>query len=328
MSENSTNKNVRDDEIDLFDLFSRIGKRFNRWMNALGRAFLTSLIFLLRRWLPVSLSLVAGVGLSFLLKTSSTSFYTSDLILRNNTIPNGDMIAYLNRLHAYCEEKNFNALAEAVALTPEQVNNIIDISAFWIIDKGRDDISDYVDYKNKHNIYDTINVRMQDRLDIRVRINSPQEFPNIRRGLISYINSDSLFQQRNRFRIRQNHELLFRLNYDIVQLDSLQKVKYFEDTRIKQPLTGGQMVFLQEQKTQLVYTDIYSLYSRKQALEAERDLYNGIVTVLSEFSLPSKQENGAIYYGKFVIPILFGITVIILILIANRKKLKEIYNRY
>ena len=54
------------------------------------------------------------------------------------------------------------------------------------------------------------------------------------------------------------------------------------------------MIFLQEQKTQLVYTEIYSLYYQKQKLEGERDLYNDIVTVLSDFSVPAKRDNGAI----------------------------------
>jgi hypothetical protein len=122
--------------------------------------------------------------------------------------------------------------------------------------------------------------------------------------------------------------LLTRLDYDIIQLDSLQKVKYFEETRNRQPQNGGQMIFLQEQKTQLVYTDIYALYARKQALESGRDLYKGIVTVLSDFSLPAIRDNGALYYGKFVIPFFFFFTLLIFIILTNRKKLEEVYNKY
>jgi len=62
------------------------------------------------------------------------------------------------------------------------------------------------------------------------------------------------------------------------------------------------MIFLQEQKTQLVYPEIHSLYYQKQKLEGERDLYNDIVTVLSEFSVPAKRDNGVLYYGKYLIP--------------------------
>ncbi|MCE5344855.1 MAG: hypothetical protein LLG13_01035 [Bacteroidales bacterium] len=328
MSGNDTNKNVRNDEIDLLDLFRRMGSTISRWSKALGRTFLSVTVFLLKRWLPLGLSVILGVGASYLLKVTTPSSYTSDLVLRNNTVSNADMISYINRLHTFCKENNKVALGNAISVTPGQVNNIIDINAYWVIDKGSDGIPDIIDYNNKHDIYDTVDVRMQDRLDIRVRIKSPQELTNVQNGIISFINADSLFQQRNRVRTRQNHELLARLDYDILQLDSLQKVKYFEETRNMRPQNGGQMIFLQEQKTQLVYSDIYALYSRKQALESERDLYKGIVTILSDFSIPAIRDNGGFYYTKRIVPLFFGLTLLILILLANRKKLKEVYNKY
>ena len=122
--------------------------------------------------------------------------------------------------------------------------------------------------------------------------------------------------------------MLERLTYDIQQLDSLQKVKYFEETRNMKPAAGGQIVFMQEQKTQLVYTDIYNLYTRKQLLEAERDLYKGIVTVINDFSSPTLRNNGTRYYGKQVIPIFFFTTLLVLIFLANRKKLNEVFKKY
>ncbi|MGA2406185.1 MAG: hypothetical protein ABSF81_05480 [Bacteroidales bacterium] len=343
MSENtSNNKNAREDEIDLLDLFRRIGRTLNRWGRALGRALLISVVFLLKRWLPLGLSIALGIGVSYFFKTISASLYTSDLVLRTNSyvyhtkkellkpnlISTSDLISYLNHLQLFGKENNTISLANEISASQDQIKNIVDISAFWIIDKGNDGIPDYVDYSNNQNVYDTVNVRMQDRLDIRVRIRTPQELTNVRNGIIRLINSDSLFQARNRLRLMQNQELVRRLNYDITQLDSLQKVKYFEETRNMKPKNGGQMIFMQEQKTQLVYPDIYILYARKQALETDLDLYKDIVTVLSDFTLPANRDNGIIYYGKNIIPVFFLITLFILILIANWKKLRQVYNKY
>ena len=329
MSENTTNnKNVRDDEIDLLDLFRRMGRTLSLWINALGRAFLISIVFLLRRWLPLGLSIAAGLGVSYLLKTTSASSYTSDMTLRSNAVATSELISYINRLHTFCLEGNSIALSDALSVNSESVGNIIDISAFWIIDMNKDGIPDYVDYKNNHDVYDTTNIRMQDRLDIRVKIKSPQELGLVRTSIEKYIEKDSLFQQQNRVRLRQNGEMLTRLDYDIVQLDSLQKFKFFQETKNLLPKNGQQMIFLQEQKTQLIYPEIQNLYARKQALEADRELYKNIVTVLSDFSLPAKRENGGMYYGKLVIPIVFFLTLLILIILANRKKLDEIYKKY
>ena len=340
MSEITTNKNVKDDEIDLLDLFKRMGRTLSRWGEALGKAFLMSVVFLMKRWLPLGLSVAAGIGISYLLKTSSASFYTSDLVFRNNLAlmdkktlrdnsgTTSEIISKINKLHAFCSENNQAALSLALSMKAGSVRDISDISAYWIIDQSRDGIPDYVDYKGNYSSSDTNNIRMQDRFDIRVKINSPQDLNLVRDGIIRFIESDSLYQQRNRLRLSQNHDLLTRLNYDILQLDSLQKVKYFEETRNMKPSSGGQIVFMQEQKTQLVYGDIYSLYTKKQYLESERDLYKGVVTVLSDFSFPTRRDNGAMYYGKQVIPVVFLITLLILIILSNRKKLEEVYKKY
>ena len=341
MSEiSSNNKNVRDDEIDLLDLFRRMGRTLSRWVHALGRGFLITLVFILKRWLPLGLSVALGIGISYLLKNTSASSYTSDMVLRNNLAQmdklkprdnsgtTAQIISKINKLHTFCLENNALALSGALSLKPESIKNISDISAYWIIDLSRDGIPDFVDYKGSHSAADTTNIRMQDRLDIQVKINSPQDLDLVRNGIMEFIANDSLYQQRNLVRLRQNRDLLARYTYDIMQLDSLQKLKYFEETRNIKPTNGGQMVFLQEQKTQLVYSDIYSLYTKKQLLESERDLYKGIVTVLSDFSLPARRDNGALYYAKNVIPILFCLTLLILIILSNRKKLGEIYKKY
>jgi hypothetical protein len=248
--------------------------------------------------------------------------------LRDNSGTTSEIISKINKLHTFCSENNQAGLSLALSMKAGSVRDISDISAYWIIDQSRDGIPDYVDYKGNYSLSDTNNIRMQDRFDIRVKINSPQDLNLVREGIIRFIENDSLYQQRNRVRLRQNHDLLSRLNYDILQLDSLQKVKYFEETRNMKPSSGGQIVFMQEQKTQLVYGDIYALYTQKQQLESERDLYKGVVTVLSDFSLPTRRDNGAMYYGKQVIPAVFLITLLILIILSNRKKLEEVYKKY
>jgi hypothetical protein len=328
MSENNTNKDVRNDEIDLLDLFHRMGRTLNRWAKVTGRAFLISVVFLLKRWLPLSLSLVAGVCMSYFLKVSSESSYSSDLVLRNNSIPNSDMISYINRLHNFCAESNYESLAASLSITLQTSKNILDLSAYWIIDKGRDGVPDFVDYNNNHNVYDTINIRMPDRLDIRVKISSPQELNILQNNILTYIKNDPLFKQRNKVRLKQNTELLKQIDQDIFLLDSLQKIKYFEETKNREPKSGGQMIFLQEQKTQMIYPEIQALLSRKHLIEAENELYPEIVTVLSHFNLPARPENGTLFYGKYIIPLFVGIMLLILILLANRNKLKEVYKKY
>jgi len=324
MSEDTTNRPVRNDEIDLLDLFNRMGRTIRNWMNALGRAVLISVVFLVRRWLPLTISVVAAIGVAYIMKSTTPSIYTSDMVLRSNVIENSQIIPYINRLQTLDKE----SLAKTLNLTKETIDNLSGIGAYWIIDLNKDRIPDNVDYKNSHDIYDTTNIRMLDRFDIQIKIKSPQDLDKVREGIIGYINSNQLFQERNKVRLNQNQELLARLNVDIKQLDSLQKVKYFEETRKRTSQTGGQIVFMQEQNTQLLYNDIYTLYYRKQNLENERDLYSGITTVLSDFSVPSTRINGIMYYTKKILPSFILVTILALIFVAKLNAIKEIFNKY
>jgi hypothetical protein len=63
-------------------------------------------------------------------------------------------------------------------------------------------------------------------------------------------------------------------------------------------------------------------------LEANLTLYKDITTTLSEFSIPTKRVNGGTYYAIRIVPIFFGLTILILILLASRKKLQDIFNKY
>jgi hypothetical protein len=328
MSETTDNKNISNDEIDLLDLFRRLGRALARLCRSIGKGILISIVFVFRKWLPLLLSVVLGIGAAYLLKVTTPSSYTSNLVLRINSDTPSRMIEYINKLHTYCAENNFPALSNAISVPEKVAKNISDIGAFWIVDLGRDGTPDLVDYFNEYYFLDSINIRMADRFDIRVKISVPQELIQVRNGIINYINDDSLFLQKNRIRLRKNSENLTRINYDILQLDSLQKVKYFEETRNMQPKNGGQLIFLQEHNTQLIYDNIHVLYSRKQAIETEQALYKDITTVLSEFTIPSKRINGGVYYAIRIVPIFFILTLLILVILANWKKLEEVFNKY
>lgn len=318
----------KSDEIDLMDLFARMGRSLAIGIGAIGRGLLYVTFFLVRKWLWLGLSLALGVGLSYLIKFSTERQYSSDITFRSNAVPNSEMISYINKLHTFCRERNLPELADALSVDSSKVRYIIDIQAFWVIDLGNDDIPDYVDFRNRHDVQDTVNVRMQDRFVVRVKTSVPQELTSIRDGIISFVGKNNFFVQQNEIRLSQNGTIMTRLDYEINQLDSLQKVKYFEEARRLMPKDGGQMIFLQEQRTQLLHDDIINLFTRRQYIERQLTLYADPLTLLSDFTPPAKPDNGALFYGKVLIPVIFFLTVILLLLIDNRQRLAEAYRKY
>ncbi len=316
------------DEIDLIDIFSRLGRSVVKGFKALWDGFLYTFFFLIRNMIWLGIGLFIGVAASYLIKLSAEKFYSSDIILRSNTISNADIISYINKLHTFCVEKNYAELASSLSVPQEEVKNIKDIQAFWFIDLGSDEIPDYVDFRGKYNVLDTVNIRMSDRFLIRVKTSVPQNLSKIREGIFSYIGKNQFFSEQNELRLKQADALLARIDYEVEQLDSLQKVKYFEESRRLIPKEGGQMIFLQDFQTQLLHEDINQLITRRQELERIRTIYPELITLLSDFTPPIKPKNGTLYYGKYLIPLFFVISIILIILIRNRARLAEAYRKY
>ena len=322
MSEESTKKNINNDEIDIFEFMNRIGGVFKGWMNAIGRAILISTVFLIKRWIPVLLTIIVGLVISYILEILSPSIYTSDLVLRNNAVENEQIIAYVNRLK---DIKDKSTLTEPLGISKETSDNIINLGAFWIIDLNRDSIPDRVDYSNSHNVHDTINVRMKDRFNIQVKIKSLQDLDRVRDGLIHYINGNQFFQEKNKIRLNQLSESIKRVDINLSRTDSLQKVKYFEETR----KLSGQISFVQEpNNTQLLHKDIHDIMKEKQSLEIEQNMYSQIVTVLNDFTIPSTITNSVGYYAIRVMPALLIPMLLILICIAKKEAIKRIFEKY
>jgi hypothetical protein len=328
MAENPDNKSIKSDEVDLLDLFRRIGHGISVILNTLGKWIIISIVFLIRNWLYLSVSLIIGVALSFLAKKISKEYYISEMFISSNTVPADEMITYIDKLHRFSIEGNTSSLSSSLGLDIEKTKGILDIESFWIIDNGNDKIPDYVDYSVKFNVYDTLNSRMSDRLAIRIKTTLPGNLPEVRDGIFHYIESNQYFEEQNKLRLSQLDELINRAKYDLQQLDSLQKIKYYEETKNRIPEKGGQMVFLQEQKTQLILDEIYGIYRNKQRYEKDKELYSGIATLLNDFTMPALPKNGILIYAKTIIPLFMCFAIIVLILIQNRKRIAEAFKKY
>lgn len=328
MAENPENKPARNDEIDLLDLFRRMGNGLSRLFQKLGIAIVISIVFMFRNWIWLTISVALGIGLSFIMKNSLEDFYSSEMTISSNAVTANEVISYTNKLHTFCLENNKEELAKALGLDQSKISMVKDIQAFKMIHKSKDGIPDYLDYTDRRSISDTLDAIMNDRLSISVNTSSPKELSEIKNGIFRFIEQNPFFAKQNAIRMTQNNEIIIRMDYDIKQLDSLQKIKYFEETKNKTAEKGGQLVFLQEQKTQLIYDEIYQLYIRKKYYEKQKDVFSGVITLLSDFTVPTKPKNGALYYGKTLIPIFFIVCIIVLVVFHNRKRLMETYNKY
>ena len=314
------------DEIDLLELFNKMGKGIKRLFINIWDIFLKVTVFFIRKSPYLIVFIILGFLVAFLKFKTSDRFYSSDMILRSNSVANADMIAHVNKLHFYGEEDNKQALAQSLNLDSAEVENIVDIEAFWIIDRNRDGIPDLVDYRNRYD-QDTTVTHMASRFDIRVKTLQPQSLDKVKDGILYHINTNQFFERINRIRLIQLEERIAKTETELSELDSLQNYKYFEE-RQKGKFSEGQMVFLSEQETKLFHGSVFELYQSKQNLDRELDIYSEIVTVLDDFTPPAQPENSYLDIAKRWVILFFVLGLVFVITISFRKELISVYRKY
>jgi len=328
MTKELENKNQprANDEIDLLELFNKMGKGIKRLFINIWDIFLKVTVFFIRKSPYLIAFIILGFLVALLKFNTSDRFYTSDMILRSNSVSNADMIAHINKLHFYGQEDNMPALAKSLNLDSSEVANLVDIQAFWIIDRNRDGIPDLVDDRNRYD-QDTSVTHMSSRFDVRVKAKQLQDLDTIRQGILHHINTNQFFEKINTIRLIQLRERIAKTATELSELDSLQNYKYFEE-RQKGEFSEGQMVFLNEPETKLYHGSVFELYGSKQSLDRELDIYSDIVTVLDNFTPPAQPENSYLSIAKTWVIICFLLGLIIVVVLSFRKELISVYRKY
>ena len=167
---------------------------------------------------------------------------------------------------------------------------------------------------------------MEDRFVLRITLREVDDLAEYSNSLISYIEKNRLFNELNIFRKEQQLSNLIRVEHDIDQLDSLQKVKYFEETRNLSKTGERQLVFLQDSKTQLFIDEIHMLFDRREKIERELTVYPDVCSVIEEFTPILKSSTGTIYYGTYIVPALVLLTLIMSLFRDNRESIKRWVN--
>jgi len=314
------------DEIDLLELFRKTGNTFTKFVTWLWELFLRSTVFFIRKAPYLIAAIVLGFLVAIYFYASSERFYDSDMVLQSNAVTNPDMISHINKLHFFIEEGNIVSLANNLNLDSADVSNIVDLEAFWIIDKNKDAVPDFVDYKNKFTA-DTNVRRITSRFDLRVRTFEPQNLSKVRDGILFHINNHEYFQKRNEIRLRQLAENILKTEAEMNKLDSLQNFKYFEEKQ-KGQIKEGQIVFLNEEATKLFHDDIFALFQKKLNLDRTLFLDSAIVTIIDDFTPPAQPVNSYLNIAKTWVIRFFILGLIIVIALNFRKEITSVYKKY
>ena len=319
------NKSTQPQEIDLLELFNKIGIGIKKFLLGIVRGVLFLIVFGFKKAHFLAMFAIAGGLIGWLMFSSTSRYYSSYMVAQANGINSADMIGYINDLHELCKKSNVDALAYDLQMPDSIAQKIKDIQAFFIIDLNKDGIGDFVDFKETYNPKDTTQVRLEDRVHVAVEVYDNKAFENVKNGLLRYMRKNPYLIKLNEIRKDELKELIAQVSYEITKLDSLQNTDYFKSSE-KAKVQSGQVMFLAEKEPTMYYRDKLGLMNRKQEYQKELELATDAFTVIKDFTSLAVAENPR---GKYIIrygAIFFIFGYFFLLIMKFRKEILNFSN--
>ena len=326
----ATNQKTHNDEIDLIELFHKLGQKTIGLFRWLTRSMLLIIVFFIRNFYIIIGFIIIGGFIGYGMFKLSKEYYSSDMVIRTNTLPPADFIAYVNTIHELTKDaasaKDFSTLSRTLQIDDTVTRKIKDIQAYYIIDMRKRNGGYLVDYGRKFDLQKDTLSRLSNRVEVRVEVYNNEIFEYVKKGLYNYFNSNSYINQLNNNRMTQLRELISKTRAQINKLDSLEDVQYFQKNIMPQ-YKSGQIVFLNQPEVKLLHPDLIDLFKQKQSYQKELEIYKDPITIIEDFTPLSKVENSR---SKYVIiwGFVFGVIgILVMFYWEQRKSIKDLINK-
>lgn len=305
-------------EINLIDLLLS----FFGWLKKIGIGFLNllgnTLRLLFRHKILNFLILIFCIALGFYMGRSSKREYRAEAM----AILNGSIAQTVKEVARQLESSSalgdFTTLSSKLSLPDSVTNNITEIASFYVIDFLNDSTPDMVDFKNKHSLEDTLNVRMPNRLYFRIKTRNVSQIPAFETAFLNYFNTDErLVREYNIKKDNLSHEIQL-LDSEMNRIDSMAKLLYFRDQEPQVQMNYNRLL-VGEQKKQLFYKDLINLQENKLKKEMEFVNFTEPVVLPTGFIVNTRHENGRMRYTIISCLIGLGFAILLSLLIENRK---------
>ena len=315
-------------EIDLLELFNLICRKIKKNLVNLLRVILFLIFFGIKRVHFIILFMLGGMAIGLFFYSQTHRFYSSDLIAQPNGISSIDMVDYIDDLSLLCKKGNKQAMSLSLSLPDSVIDKIKNIEAFHYIDVNNDNIGDFIDFANSFDAKDTTKKIISNRIYLKVDVFDNQIFDAVRTGIFYYISSNPYLLKLNELRKKELNELIIQTKKEIIKIDSLQNVEYFNTNNELTTSNESQLMFLSEKDKRMYYHDKLRLLKDKQGYEKELELSTAPITVIKDFTHLAVEENPRSgYINKY--GFYFGILgYILLLLFNNRNKFSSLIKEY
>lgn len=309
--ENNTPKNT-EREIDLIDLFNNIFSWFGSKIHGL-------VLFIVRnRWWYATL-IIGAIICAILQVTTTKKFYKCNMLVQSYSVKASEAISFINNL-------NFNALGN-----DSFTKSVKSVYSSFVLDYNRDEVLDAVEQTEKNDIMkvrDTalINKRMSNIVSINFELidDGTTSVEQIEDVVLDVLNKNKTFVEYNNLFLDLENDILSTINNEIIKLDSMRLVEYFQKEQSAALNKNGGLVFMSEKDKKLYHKEMLDLVNKKHEAERLIKLSDEPFKIIQNISVPQREANSIGYYLKiYILLAALGGSVFIFIF-DRRKQFKEL----
>ena len=310
---------TNDKEINLLQLINLV---FN-WLKSIFMHFFDFIGYLFKlsykHKIITLIILLCSVSSGLYLSRPSARIYKAEGMAILNGSEAQTVKEVCKQLENNSQEKKIISLSNKLSIPDSIAKNIVGIQSFYVIDYLKDGTADMVDFNNSHSLTDTLNKKMKDRLYLRVKIMNINQISVIQDAILKYLYNNNVLKADFESKRNQYMQQILICDREAVRIDSLAKVSYFKDRSTELRFTKDQLL-LGEQKKQLFYEDLLRLQDLKNFVNAKLTDFKTPVYLPSGFVVNPTPENGRIKYSVIALAIGYLISLILLVVIDNFKK--------
>ena len=287
------------DEINLLDLlsmfFAWMRKALHGLLQYLGK--LARLVYR-RKWY-VAASVVVGVALGLYMARPSARIYKAEgtaLILGADA----QTVRQVFRQLENSDPRNpYTSLAGKLNLPDSVTDNIAQLAAFYMIDFMRDSVADKVDFADSHSLTDTMNVRMRDRVYIRLKTKNISQVKVVENAMLDFLNNNTVIQSQFNAKINDLKNQIRICDSEMQRIDSLANIYYFNEKNNAQLSFEKNSLIMGEQRKQLFYGDLIRIQELRNHAQLELSRFTKPVEIPSSLVVSPQPLNGRLEYAVY-----------------------------
>ncbi|MBN2767022.1 MAG: hypothetical protein JXR27_11675 [Paludibacteraceae bacterium] len=295
----------KQNEINLLDLMSM----FVAWLRTVGHKLLIwsgNIVRLMyrKKWYVMAVLFIAFAFGQYLARPSERVYKAEGTALILG--PDAQTVRQIFRQLENADARNeHTSLATKLNLPDSVASNVQEIKAFYMIDFLRDSVADKVDFSDSHSLTDTMNVRMRDRVYIRMKTKNIAQVPQVEAAIVHFLNSNVVVKAQYKAKINDLQNQISICNRELNRIDSLAGLYYFRDNDNAQMSFERNTLVMGEQRKQLFYGDLMRIQQLRNDAEMRLSKFTQPVEIPSALVVSPVPINSRFKFAVY--SLLFGL---------------------